>query len=233
MKILIIEDEPVIAQRLQRFCQRFFATEQVSIQCLDDVHEAMDWLSERTVDLVLLDLNLNGRDGFELLQRCNAGAFYTIVVSAHTDQALQAFEYGVLDFVAKPFSQARLEKALARIKDVQWRSDTPMNYLAVKSAGGLQLIAIVDVNFIRASGHYSELVLHNGQVKLHDKSIDKLGRLLPNNFERIHRSYLVPLQQIQKLIVDAGGKYTAALANGIELPIGRSRYAALKEKLLG
>lgn len=232
MKILIVEDEPVIAQRLQRFCQQFFAAEPVHLHCLDDLHEAQDWLSEQPVDLVLLDLNLNGRDGFELLQRCNAGAFYTIIVSAHTDQALQAFDYGVLDFVAKPFSQARLEKALTRVQDVQWRSDTPMNYLAVKSAGALQLIALAEVSYIRASGHYSELVLRDGQIKLHDKSIDKLNRLLPANFERIHRSYVVPLQLIERLLVDAGGKYGALLTNGVELPVGRSRYAALKEKLL-
>lgn len=233
MRIAIVEDEPVLAARVERMCRNYFSDGMLRIDHFDDLHEAEDFLAEYAVDLVMLDLNLNGEDGFELLKLCSAGAFFTIIVSAHGDQALRAFEYGVLDFVAKPFTQARLEKALSRVTDARWRSETPLNFLAVKSPQGLQLVALSELRYVRASGHYGELVLTDGRVKLHDKCIEKLERLLPANFLRIHRSYLVPTQHIAALVCEPGGRYYVRLHDGERLPLARSRYAAIRERFPG
>jgi two-component system response regulator LytT len=230
VQILILEDEPVIARRIERMCQNYFSGRQLSVHHIDELDDALDYLSTHTVDLVLLDLNLNGQNGFSLLEASSAGAHYTIIISAHAERAIRAFEYGVLDFIAKPFNEERLALALARIDNVKWRSERALERVAVRGAHGLHLVELADVVYIKAAGHYCELIMKDGQTRLHDKNIDRLTSLMPGNFERIHRSYLLPLQQIDALLSEAGGKYGVRLHSGVELPVGRSRYQALKAR---
>lgn len=230
MRILILEDEPVIAGRIERICREHFAGRALTLHVLDELGAASELLAGQTVDLLLLDLNLNGRNALSLLEASSARAHYTIIVSAHADQAIHAFEYGVLDFVGKPFTQARLEMALARVDNVKWRNERALERLAVRGAHGLQLVALAGIDHIRAAGHYCELVMDDGKVWLHDKNIDLLTGLLPGNFERIHRSYIVPLQKIEALLAQPGGRYGVRLQNGTSLPVGRSRYQALKAR---
>jgi len=230
MRILILEDEAVIAGRIERICRQHFAGRTLTLHLLDDLADARELLAEQAVDLLLLDLNLNGRNGMSLLEASSARAHYTIIVSAHAEQAIQAFEYGVLDFVGKPFTQARLEMALARVDDGKWRSDRALERLAVRGAHGLQLVALAGIAHIRAAGHYCELVMDDGKVWLHDKNIDLLTGLLPANFERVHRSYIVPLQKVEALLTQPGGRYDVRLLDGTTLPVGRSRYPALKAR---
>ena len=76
--------------------------------------EALCFIENNSLDLVLLDLNLNGDNGFDLLTTAVSESFHTIVISAYKDQAITAFEYGILDFVPKPFNRDRLEQAFDR-----------------------------------------------------------------------------------------------------------------------
>ena len=230
MRILILEDEAVIAERIKRICSQFLAQRAPSIQVVDELDEARELLADNPVDLLMLDLNLYGKNGLSLLEASTSRAHYTIIVSAHADQAVQAFEYGVLDFVAKPFTQERLVKALARMDDARWRSDRALERLAVRGAGGFRLIPISAIAYVQAAGHYCEFVMDDGKVWLHDKNIELLGGLLPANFERVHRSYIVPLQKIDALLSEPGGRYGIRLDNGAHVPVGRSRYAALRER---
>ncbi len=117
------------------------------------------------IDVLFLDLNLNGKDGFDLLKTSVSGAFHVIIISAHTEQALKAFEYGVLDFVGKPFNKERLARALDRV------------------------------------------------------------------FERIHKSYIVKMSTVAGLLIHEGSRYEVELNNGLMLPVGRTRYKGIKEKL--
>src|SRR3546814_13063742 len=98
-------------------------------------------------DVRLLDLNLHGRDGFDLLKRAVAGSFDTIVVSANTDRALEAFEYGVVDFVPKPFTEARLSQAFER-RLAKRDEGEAIRYLVVRHAGKLERIRIDDIRVI-------------------------------------------------------------------------------------
>ena len=86
MKILIVEDEARIARRLKRMCNEFFGGSVESIQVCESLVQALTYLSAHEIDLLLLDLNLNGEDGFELLQRVTACAFHTIIISAYTEK---------------------------------------------------------------------------------------------------------------------------------------------------
>lgn len=231
MKILIVEDEPLIAQRLGRYCRELLGAQLHSIHHLPEFDEAAAWIEENPIDLLLLDLNLRGRDGMQLLQRTVAGAFHTIIVSANTDQALRAFEFGVLDFVPKPFDQERFAAALRRATGEAGRAPHPAQRLAVRRLGRLELIAVSDLLYVQGADNYTELVLQGGRRVLHDKTLERLEAVLPEDFERIHKSYLVRLSAVKQLHVHAGSQCTAELTTGQEIPVGRTRYKALRERL--
>lgn len=230
MNILIVEDEPIIAQRLKRFVTQILSSQLTKLHWVDTIDDGEQILSENTIDLLLLDLNVYGESGFDLLKTYTASSFHTIIVSAYAEQAIHAFEYGVLDFVPKPFNQERLAQALNRFTSQEQRQDFNGRYLSIKKAGQIELIAIEQIDYISASGHYSELY-HNGQTNLHDKSIERIQQLLPANFERIHRSHIVNMNQFKRLIIQTGGKYLIELKNGKQLPVGRTHYNRIKQKL--
>lgn len=231
MKLVLIEDEPLVAQRLERFCREVVGNQLEKLHMATSFDEASAWLAENTVDVVLLDLNLQGQDGMELLKRSVASAFHTIIVSANTDRALEAFEYGVIDFVPKPFTRERLAQAFARATGPVSRTAPAARNLAVKKAGRIELVAVDDVLFAQGAGNYSELVLTNGRRELHDKTLEKLEAILPGDFTRIHKSYLVRLSAIKALHAAEGSHYEVELKNGTRLPVGRTRYKELREKL--
>lgn len=231
MRVLIIEDEARIARRLQRMASDFFE-QNSSINICDSVQKGIAFLENNEIDLLLLDLNLNGENGFDLLESVVSRSFHTVIVSANADRAIKAFEYGVLDFVPKPFDETRLSQAFKRITSSTKTTDEQLKYLAVKKAGNIKLIDLDELLYIKGAGIYSELHLRNGKQELHDKSLESLAQLLPPAFERIHKSYLVSLELAEKIIVEPGGKYSLQIKNGELLPIGRSKYKELKDKII-
>lgn len=231
MKILIVEDEARIARRVERMTRDFFGQTIESITICESIGSGLRYLNDQTPDLLLLDLNLNGEDGFDMVKSMVAGAFHCIIISAYTEKAITAFAYGVLDFVPKPFDQERLELAFKRLQPGTKRENS-LEYLAVRKAGAITLISIKEIRYIKGAGIYTELHLLNGKKELHDKSLEKLEQLLPASFERIHKSYLVPIDQAEKIIVQAGGKYSLELKNEELLPIGRLKYKELRQKIV-
>lgn len=241
MRIVIVEDEPLIKQRIKRLTQEILTEHQPQIVCFGDIDDADAYLGENTIDLLLLDLNLMGRDGFELLKANVASAYHTIVISAYADKALMAFEYGVLDFIAKPFERKRLEKAFSRLLGGSQNSYYGCRYLSVKKQGIIELIAIKDISYIQAEGHYSLLNLYPNEASLennmdstsylHNKNIEKIMQLLPMNFLRVHRSYIVNMNNVKKLRIEEGSRYYLQIDNHQQIPVGRTKYKNIKEYL--
>ncbi len=232
MNILIVEDESRIAKRIERMTRDIFGNTLQSINLINTLQEAMSFIDNNSLDLVLLDLNLNGENGFEMLTTAVSESFHTIIISANKDQAITAFEYGVLDFVPKPFNRDRLEQAFNRTITKVNIETNKTKFLAVKKRHRIQLIPIEDLVYIKGAGAYTELFLTDGKKELHDKSLEKLEQLLSFSFERIHKSYLVKKSEIKEIIVESGSKYMAELKNGEFLPIGRTKYKDLKANWL-
>ncbi len=230
MNILIVEDETRIARRIERMTHDILGDTIQSLKLISTLQKALAFIENNTLDLVLLDLNLNGDDGFDLLTYAVSGSFHTIVISAYKDQAIKAFEHGVLDFVPKPFNRERLEQAFNRATVKEKTESNLVKYLAVKKRHQIQLIPIEDVLYIKGAGAYTELYLSDGTKELHDKSLEKLEQLLSNAFERIHKSYLVKVSEIHEIKVSSGSKYSVELKNSERLPIGRTKYKGLKAK---
>lgn len=231
MKILIIEDEARIAKRIERMTKGFF-NKDVQIFLSDSVENGLNTIDQNEIDLLLLDLNLNGEDGFDVLQTVVSKSFQTIIISAYTDKAITAFNYGVLDFVPKPFDENRLAQAFIRYTAPERKAGSDIQFLAVKKAKTIKLITIKDIKYIKGAGIYTELHLHDGRIELHDKSLESLEKLLPITFERIHKSYILCWNEAEKLVVEAGGRYQMLLKNGEILPVGRSKYKEIKDKLI-
>jgi two-component system response regulator LytT len=231
MNILIIEDEARIAKRLERMALAFFG-ETAQIRICESFQSGLNAIDQHPVDLLLLDLNLNGENGFDILETMVAGAFQTIIVSAYTDKAITAFTYGVLDFVPKPFDEIRLGQAFARLNKETRPPGHETRFLAVKKNGRITLIEIKNIRYIKGAGIYTELHLNNHQTELHDKSLEALEKLLPGSFERIHKSYIVCWQEVDQLVVEPGGRYSLKLKNNELLPVGRSKYKTIKMRFI-
>jgi two-component system response regulator LytT len=232
VNLLIVEDEAVVARRVELFCRRILGEQLERVTLAETFDAAAAALSEHPIDVLLLDLNLEGQDGMSLLQTSAAAAFHTIIVSANTEHALRAFEYGVIDFVPKPFTQERLGQALARVTDQHGRAAQPAQFLAVRKHGRIEVVPVADVAYIRGAHNYSELVLADGRCELHDKSLERLAVMLPEGFERIHKSYLVRFADIAAIHARKGSQYEAELKSGVTLPIGRTRCPDLRARLV-
>ncbi|WP_281321954.1 LytR/AlgR family response regulator transcription factor [Flavobacterium aestivum] len=231
MNILIIEDEARIAKRLERMIRDIFGNEITSLRCIESLTEGIKHIEDNLIDLLFLDLNLNGEDGFNVLESVVSERFHTIIVSAYKEKAIKAFEYGVLDFVAKPFDEERLAKACQRIKSKSF-SENKLKYLSVKKKGRQSLININDLKYIKGSGIYTELHLTDGKIEIYNKTLENLSLLLPESFLRIHKSYIVKISEAIEIIVQPGTQYGLRLRNEEVLPIGRTRYKMVKDFLV-
>ncbi|HVE72711.1 MAG TPA: LytTR family DNA-binding domain-containing protein [Thermoanaerobaculia bacterium] len=192
MKIAIVEDEAVVARRLARMVHDIVG-EQGSIKVATSVPDAVELIQATPFDLLFLDLRLHGKDGFQLLEQAVALPSQTIVVSGHDEEAVRAFDYGVADFVAKPWNEARLRRAIGRATGGDLSTHRRAQRLVIRKAGELQTVDVADLLFVRGADDYSELHLADGSVHLHEKSLTALARMLPVRFERVHRSFIVDL----------------------------------------
>jgi len=231
MKLLIVEDEPLLSQRLLRLCRDIVGPSFAAV-AVGSLAEAREQLHDRAFDGLLLDLNLAGHDGFGLLREAAAAAMHVVVVSGHGERALEAFELGVLDFVPKPFGRERLELALQRLRGLPVPGARALRHIAVWRARGVALIDIEQVLCIAAVPEGSELHLAGGTTELHAKPLERLLPLLPANFVRCHRTWIVCLDAVRTLHSTRGSRNWLELKGGLEVPVGRTWVGALRERLL-
>lgn len=230
MRIAIVEDEAIVARRLVRALERILGDRAGEVVELASLDEAREHLRRHAVDLLFLDLNLGGRSGFDLLQHALAAPCQTIVVSAHEEQAITAFEHGVVDFVAKPYTDERLAKAVARAREREASLRERLRYLAIREGETVRMLPIETVAWIAAAGDYSEIHCDDGRTHLHDKSLRSLEVLLPDQFLRVHRSHIVHVGKVERFRAEAGGRYALVLRGGAEVPVSRGRVAEVRRR---
>lgn len=232
LKILVVDDEPATVQKLHECCRSVFANSLGSVVTVDSLEAARSRLGGESFDALLLDPQFQDRRGMELLAGRTPAQLPTIIVSARTDLAVQAFECGAVDFLPKPFTPDRLALALWRVERRAQRPEPARPFLAVCRHGRIDLVAVEDLLYAEGADKYSELVLADGRRDLHDLGLARLEAVLPHSFVRIHKSYLVRFSLITRLRVFRGSRYFAELKTGQRLPVGRSRYRELKSRLI-
>jgi two-component system response regulator LytT len=231
MHILIVEDDLPLAEDIQSLVKQILKKEISSIHIETTLDNALAYLNEKPIDVLLLDLNLNARDGFQILKQVVSKSFHTIVISANINRAIEAFEYGVLDFVPKPYSTERLKAAFRRLESSHAVDGHAMKYLSVKKGFNIQIFPIDIIRYFKSANIYVELHLKDERIEIYDKPIKKIIPLLPSNYYRIHKSYIVNIDTIEKIQARGGGQYHVILKSGDCLPVSRQKIKTLKQLL--
>jgi two-component system, LytTR family, response regulator LytT len=229
MRILIVEDESPIAEYIEKSCRAILGPKIQSIKIIYELDQASDYLNQNKIDLLLLDLNLHGENGYELLKSAVAGSFHTIIISAYTNQAIEAFEYGVLDFVPKPFKEERLRYAFDRYFAKDNNRESATKYLTARRGNENIVIPVEKIRYFKSAGIYSEAYLTNGKKELLNKNMNQLIQILPKNLLRIHRTCIVDINQIHSFKHGGGGIYNVILHSGEVLPLNRTKFKELQE----
>src|SRR5262249_52020762 len=157
-----------------------------------------------------------------------------VFVTAYDEYALRAFEAGALDYLLKPFDNARFDRALNRAKErIMHGNARPavQDRIAIKGTGQVTFLKIAEIDWIEAADYYS--CLHVGSKShLLRRSLIELDRELDGSaFCRIHRSAIVNLDRICDLKVNADGEYEVCLSTGTRLPLSRRYRRQLKARL--
>lgn len=234
MHILIVEDEPMVARALIRMVTSILDKNNHQLHHVQTLSAAKSYLESEKIDLLFLDLNLDGEDGFNLLADLVSRPFQTIIVSANTHRAIRAFELGVIDFVAKPFVEERIKQAIERLSlptEAINAGTGTAEMLGVRHGGATRLVLVKELAYAQGADNYCELHLTSGETLLHEKSLRQLMCILPPIFQRTHKSYITNMNFIQGLRSHPGSKYELELKSGTILPVGRMYLPHLRARL--
>lgn len=227
-RVLSIEDEPVIASRIERLTADILGSALKSFDHRATVQSGIEFLETHPVDLLFLDLNLRGEDGFSILEHITSFAAQTIVISAYADRAASGFNYGVIDFVTKPFDADRLSLSIDRYFDKLPAESRAAKYLSFRTGRRVSVVDVADVVFARGADKYSEILLDNGDIKLHDKSLNNLEAVLPANFMRVHKSYIANLDKVGSYQSHPGNRMELIFSSGARAVVSRSKSADIR-----
>ncbi|MGH7507341.1 MAG: LytR/AlgR family response regulator transcription factor [Longimicrobiales bacterium] len=248
-RVLIVDDEPLARDgvRLNLDDQQDF---EVVGECANG-DEAVETIRDVKPDVVFLDVQMPGLDGFGVLDALSGEPLPEIVfVTAYDQFALQAFEAHALDYLLKPFDAERFQKSLQRVRaqlrgqhrdDIEGRlvslleelRDKPryLERLVVRSSGRILILRTDDVDWIEAAANYVKLHV-GGRVYLLRETMSHLERNLdPARFVRIHRSTIVRIDRIKLLEPLFQGDYLVILQDGARLPTSRTYRENLQELL--
>jgi two-component system LytT family response regulator len=197
---------------------------------------AVEMIRTSKPELVFLDVQMPGCGGFDVLELLGSDLPSTIIfVTAYDEYALRAFEAGALDYLLKPFDDARFKRALIRAKDKLAHYTQPQSLtasrLVVKSRGEVLFLNVEDIDWIEAVGCYA--CLHVGSdTHIMRRTLAELERDLgEEKFIRIHRSTIVKLDRIHGLEVQNGGDYEVVLRSKIRLRLSRRFRKRLQDRL--
>jgi len=197
--------------------------------------EALREIRGRRPDLVFLDVQMPECDGFDVLEQLGKDLPPALVfVTAYDQYALKAFEAGALDYLLKPFDNARFGRALERAKErIALGRDAPrkIERLAIKNAGEILFLKISEIDWIEAADYY--VCLHVGtKSHLLRRSMNEVEQELRTGaFCRIHRSAIVNLERVRRLDVNQEGGTDVVLGNGTRLRLSRRYRKQLQGRL--
>ncbi len=219
-RALIVDDEPLARMRLQRLLRERRDVQVVGTAV--DGDEAVRKIAALTPDLLFLDIQMPGLDGFDVLSEIGGGGRpFVIFTTAHAQHALRAFEVHAIDYLLKPFDAVRLaaslDRALPMIRGSEW-----MERFVVKSAGRIMFLQADEISWIASADNYV-YVHSNGTSHLVRTSLKALEKKLdPERFVRVHRSAIVNVSSICELVPRAHGDYEIALRDGTRLTASRT-----------
>jgi two-component system LytT family response regulator len=233
IRALVVDDEPLARSNLTVLLRRDPEIDVVR-ECGSGV-EALAEIRGSKPDLVFLDVQMPECDGFDVLEMLGGELPPAVVfVTAYDQYALRAFEAGALDYLLKPFDNARFDRALGRAKErIAHEKTSPpvMERFAVKSAGQVSFLKASEIDWIEAADYYS--CLHVGaRTHLLRRSMAELDEELDQTvFCRIHRSTIVKLDRVRGMKLNESGEYDVLLEDGTKLRLSRRYRKELQSRL--
>ena len=234
LRVLVVDDEALARRNLIVLLER--DPDVATIAECGSGMEAVEAIRGSAFDLVFLDVQMPECDGFDVLELLGGKVPPAIVfVTAYQEHALRAFEAGALDYLLKPFDDARLERALVRAKDkiahYAPQASRPMDRLVVKSRGQVLFVDVADIDWIEAAGYYACLHVGGAEHLLRRPLSELQVELKGARFVRIHRSVIVNLDRVRALELNAEGEYEVGLKSGERVRLSRRFRRRLQERL--
>jgi two-component system LytT family response regulator len=233
IRALVVDDEPLARSSILHALRAHNDVE-VLDEC-DCAAAALDAIRIQRPDLVFLDVRMPEYDGFDILEMLGADAPPAVIfVTAYDQYALKAFDTGALDYLLKPFNNARFNRALERAKErIAHRRQGPakMERFTIKNAGHVLFVPTADVDWIEAADYYASLHVGPKTHLLRRSMNDLESDLDPAQFCRIHRSTIVNLDRVRELRFGNEAEYEIVLADGCTLRLSRRYRKDLQARL--
>ena len=231
-KALIADDEPA-ARRGVRQLLASFPEFIVAGECRNgaEVLAALDALSP---DVVFLDIEMPGVDGFEVIKQRSGERMPAVVFLTAFDQfAIRAFETEALDYLIKPVSEERFATTMKRLlRRLQSKTGSSRDEtIVVTTARGATVLHLNEIDWIEAAGNYSQLWVGTRSYFLRESLQLLEQRIEKHGFVRAHRHALVRLDGVRQLVRTRAGVLTAILASGVRVPVSRRRSASFTAAL--
>jgi two-component system LytT family response regulator len=250
LRVAIVDDEPLVRSGLRSLLE---AEREVTIVAeARNGTDALVAIRAHRPDVVFLDVQMPGMDGFEVLSAIEAAMRPVIVfVTAHDDYAIRAFDVHAVDYLLKPFDAARFQLALERAR-TRLASPTDASgsrleallselrgrpryadRLMLKDDGSVIVLLVADIDWLTAADNYVTVHAGSSRYKVR-QTITALERKLdPERFARTHRSAIVSLDRVRSLEPMAAGEYVITLSTGAKVPLSRSYRDDFRHRLEG
>lgn len=245
MKAILIDDEPLARSIVKEYLQHYPQIEVVQ-EC-NDGFEGVKAIMQHQPDLVFLDIQMPKISGFEMLELIEEPPA-VIFTTAFDEYAIKAFENNAVDYLLKPFSRERFDKAIRKLTEQQNKpADKPdtsslletaaqlpqqNRRIVVKIAGRIRIIPVDEVHFLEAADDYVKIHTRDGNF-IKNRTMGSFEQVLDaQQFVRCHRSYIVNVQFITRLDPYEKESYLAILKSGEKVSVSKTGYVKLR-KVLG
>ena len=244
-RALIIDDEPLARMVVKEYLQNFSEIE--LLQECNDGFEGLKAIQQYQPDLIFLDVQMPKINGFEMLELVEQQPA-VIFTTAFDEYAIKAFEAHAVDYLLKPFSKDRFNKAIEKYLSTAPEKHTPKQTeelletaasqspsqherIVVKTGTKVKIIPVADVEYLQADDDYVSVFTKEGSY-LKNKTMNFFEQTLDaRQFVRVHRSYIIAIQQITRIHPYEKDAHLAILKSGAKIPVSKTGYVKLKQVL--
>ena len=231
MKCLIIDDEPLAINVIKNHLKQLNDFEIVNT--FTNAIEALNFLKNNSVDLIFLDINMPLLDGLNFIRNLEEKPL-TVITTAHTEFAVEAYELDLLDYLVKPISFPRFLKTVNKIQKINSLQNSPRQrtvtdkpFIFIKiDKKKMKKVFLDDILVIESLKDYLKITTTTNRYIIHQTLFSFTDQLPPDKFIRIHRSYTIAVDKIDTI---EGNSVEIA---GIRYPFGRTYIEAVKSKIL-
>lgn len=225
LRCLIVDDDPMSRKLLEHHCMRNDSLELIAI--CENVETALETLKNSPIDIIFLDIEMPGSNGFELLEQCSVIPF-VIVISSKKEYAFEAFQYQVIDYLQKPVTIPRFQQAIGKVmsqmNSTAVHESVESSNIFIKSDGRLVKIELEDLLYVENVGDYVKFHTVQGKVIAYS-TLKRLEEKLDEGFLKVHRSFIINLSKIKDI-----EENTIVIGDKV-IPISRAHKKTLLDKL--